>query len=65
MDSLTHEQIEDEAVARYFDGIIHVRQIGLEQKKNDWAESKILLEELKRRGVQLDQYLTKIYERVS
>lgn len=65
MDSLTHEQIEDEAVARYFDGIIHGRQGGMEEKKNDWAESKILLEELKKRGVQLDEFITKIYERVS
>lgn len=65
MDSLTNEQIEDEAVARYFDGIMHGRQRGLDQKKNDWSECKILLEELKRRGVQLDQYITKIYERVS
>ena len=65
MDSLTHEQIEDEAVTRYFDGIIHGRQRGMQEKKNDWAESKILLEELKRRGIELDEYLTKIYERVS
>tara|TARA_B100000579_G_C22320197_1_gene615702 strand:- start:90 stop:287 length:198 start_codon:yes stop_codon:yes gene_type:complete len=65
MDSLTIKNIEDEAVCRYFDGIAHERSFGIQEKKNDWAECKILLEELKRRGVQLDEYLTKIYERVS
>lgn len=61
----TIKELENEAVTRYFDGISNGRCGGETQKKSDWRECKIILDEIKSQGVQLDEYLNAIYKRVS
>ena len=65
MEELTLTQLEDEAVAWYFDGISHKRTHGESQKRADWVECKIVLEELKRRDGHLNEYFNAIYQHVS
>lgn len=62
---MSQEEIEDEIVHRYFDGISLSRNGFSEQKTVEWAECKILLEELVERGIKLEGYFDRIYKRVS
>ena len=65
MEDLSDRDIEDEISQRYFDGVNHVRCGDLGQKRADWGECRVLLEELRRRNFPFDEYLTVIECRVN